>query len=296
MTSPTFVQPSTRKVVHRTRGDRHGPITRLMSPSDLGARLKPFVFLDLFEADMRALAGSMLVHPHSGIATVTVFTRGDVTFDDPIAGHGTIGYGGLEWARAGLGMWHGKELSAGSSPTVQGFQLWIALPPELERAAPETQYLGSELAPSIGPARLIVGSYETATSPVRAPRGINYLLVTLKPGQSWTYEPPGGHTVAWVAVAEGSLSGSERLLQGELVTFEASEASVVFQGEDGTGATFVLGSAVPHPYELHLGAYSVHTSAEALAAGERNLRELKTRLDATGDRRTASGSTPVFRG
>ena len=57
MKSSTSVQASTRKVVHRTRGYRHGPITRLMSPSDLGERLKPFVFLDLFEADMRALAG-----------------------------------------------------------------------------------------------------------------------------------------------------------------------------------------------------------------------------------------------
>ena len=168
-----------------------------MSPSDLGEGLKPFVFLDLFEADMRALAGSMPVHPHSGIATVTVFTQGDVTFDDPIAGHGTIGYGGLEWARAGIGMWHGKELSAGSSPMVHGFQLWIALPPELERAEPEAQYLGAELVPSIGPARLIVGTYKTATSPVRAPRGsttcwsrssqvsagaMNLLLVTLLAG------------------------------------------------------------------------------------------------------------------
>ena len=290
------VQASTRKVVHRTRGYRHGPITRLVSPSDLGERLKPFVFLDLFEADMRALAGSMPVHPHSGIATVTVLTRGDVSFDDPVAGHGVIGYGGLEWARAGLGMWHGKELSAGSSPMVQGFQLWIALPPELERTQPETQYLGAELVPIIGPARVIVGAYDTATSPVRVPAGINYLLVTLEPGERWRYEPPAGHTVTWVAVADGSLSSSERVSQGELAIFEPGEAALTLQEADGTGATFVLGSAVPHPYELHLGAYSVHTSAEALAAGERNLRELKTRLDSTGDRRTASGSTPVFRG
>jgi redox-sensitive bicupin YhaK (pirin superfamily) len=294
--SSTSVQASTRKVVHRTRGYRHGPIIRLMSPSDLGERLKPFVFLDLFEADMRALAAGMPVHPHSGIATVTVFTRGDVTFDDPIAGHGTIRYGGLEWARAGIGMWHGKELSAGSSPMVQGFQLWIALPPELEHAEPEAQYLGAEQVPSIGPTRLIVGTYEAATSPVRAPRGINYFLVTLMPGESWTYEPPGGHTIAWVAVAHGAVNGSERLSNGELVIFEPSEAPITFEGAEGAGATFVLGCAVPHRYELHLGPYSVHTTADALAAGERNLRELKRRLDARGDRRTASGSTPVFRG
>lgn len=296
MKSSTFVQASTRQVVHRTRGYRHGPITRLMSPSDLGERLKPFVFLDLFEADMRALAGNMPVHPHSGIATVTVFTRGDVTFDDPIAGHGTLGPGGLEWARAGLGMWHGKELSGGSSPMVQGFQLWIALPPELERAEPEAQYLGADLVPSIGPARVIVGTYEMATSSVRAPRGINYVLVTLKPGERWTYEPPGRHTVAWVAIAEGALGASQQLFNGELAIFEPGEIPITFEGAEGTGATFVLGSAVPHPYELHLGAYSVHTSADALAAGEQNLRELKRRLDARGDRRTASGSTPVFRG
>jgi redox-sensitive bicupin YhaK (pirin superfamily) len=292
----TSVHASTRKVVHRTRGYRHGAITRLMSPSDLGEWLKPFIFLDLFEADMRGLAGGMPVHPHSGIATVTVFTDGDVTFDDPVAGHGTIGYGGLEWARAGLGMWHGKELSAGSSPMVQGFQLWIALPPELERADPETEYVGGELVPSIGPARLIVGAYQTATSPVRAPHGINYVLVTLDPGQRWTYQPPAGHTVAWVAVGRGALSASERLSSGELVIFEPGEAPITLEGADDTRATFVLGSAVPHPYELHLGAYSVHTSAEALAAGERHIRELRARLDSRGDRRTASGSTPVFRG
>jgi hypothetical protein len=56
-----------RKVVHRTRGSSHGPIARLMSPSDLGQRLKPFVFLDRFEVDPNALSGSMPLHPHSGI-------------------------------------------------------------------------------------------------------------------------------------------------------------------------------------------------------------------------------------
>ena len=34
-----------RRVVARTAGRGHGPITRLMSPGDLGEQLKPFVFL-----------------------------------------------------------------------------------------------------------------------------------------------------------------------------------------------------------------------------------------------------------
>ena len=294
LTLPTPA-PSSRKVVHRTRGRGHGPIVRLMSPSDLGEHLKPFVFLDLFETDMRAMSKNTSMHPHSGIGTVTVFTDGDVTFDDPEAGHGNIGYGGVEWMRAGSGVWHGQELSAGASATVQGFQLWVALPPELENAEPESQYIEAGAMPRVGPAHVIVGAYGGVASPVRAPGGFNYLLVTLQSGERWTYEPPAGHSVAWLAVAKGSLLTGEHLAKGDMAIFEAGEAPITLQGSEGSGTTFVLGSAVPHPHDLHLGYYSVHTSAEALAAGERRIQELGERLRAARDRRTASGSTPVFR-
>lgn len=39
-----------RPITHRTRGAAgHGPITHLMSPSDKGQFLKPFVLLDIFD-------------------------------------------------------------------------------------------------------------------------------------------------------------------------------------------------------------------------------------------------------
>jgi hypothetical protein len=38
-----------RAIVQRTRGGTHGPLTRLMSPSNFGQILKPFVFLDIFD-------------------------------------------------------------------------------------------------------------------------------------------------------------------------------------------------------------------------------------------------------
>jgi len=160
----------------------------------------------------------------------------------------------------------------------------------------ESQYIVGEQIPTIGPARVVVGSYGAVASPVRAPGGINYLLVTLNPGEQWTYEPPSGHTVAWVAVSRGTLHAGQRVSNGELAIFDKSEAAITLEGFADIGATLVLGSAVPHPYPLHLGAYSVHTSAEALAIGERHIRELKARLDASGDRRTERGSTSVFRG
>ncbi|WP_037552417.1 pirin family protein [Sphingomonas sp. URHD0057] len=282
-----------RAIVHRTRGSGHGPITRLMSPSDLGQVLKPFVFLDLFEVEGGQM--DMPVHPHSGIGTITVFTKGDVRFDDPDSGQGTITYGGVEWSRAGGGMWHGKELAPGTSPRFQGFQLWIALPPELENGPSESQYLEAPQIQRAGPAHVIVGAYDGVESPVRAPEGINYLLVTLKPGESWTYQPPTGHSVAWLAIARGQVEAGEQLSAGDMAVFDRSEAPLRLAAEGDEDAMFVLGSAVPHPNDLHLGYYSVHTSAEALERGEQRIAELGEKLAAAGDRRTGSGATPVFR-
>src|ERR1700716_196432 len=70
-----------RTSVKRTRGRTHGPVTRLMSPSDFGEILKPFVFLDLFDHEGAPFDGPL--HPHSGIATLTYIAEGAVTYIDP---------------------------------------------------------------------------------------------------------------------------------------------------------------------------------------------------------------------
>ena len=49
--------------------------------------------------------------------------------------------GGVEWMRASSGVWHtggmyGKE-------RIKGFQLWVAMPPALELAEPNSQYLNA---------------------------------------------------------------------------------------------------------------------------------------------------------
>jgi hypothetical protein len=49
-----------------------------------------------------------------------------------------------------------------------------------------------------------------------------------------------------------------------------------------TDTGFVLGSAVKHPYDLVTGYYSVHTNADALRQGERNIAEIGRRLHNQG--------------
>lgn len=288
---------SVRAVIKRTRGRGHGAITRLMSPSDLGQSLKPFVFLDIVDAHGATLGdlGGMPVHPHSGIATVTVFAEGYMNYDDSIGGSGKIEYGGVEWLKAGNGVWHGKEMSMGDVSRLRAFQLWLSLPPELENSEPEGRFIEAKDMVHAGPAYVMVGEYEGKKSPVPAPEGINYFLVTLQPSEQWIYQPPKGHTIGWLAVAKGALEANVAAKLGDMVIFENSEDAIVLEAGTTEEAIFVLGSAVPHPHDLHLGNYSVHTSAKALEAGERNIVELGRKLKAAGDRRTDAGITPVYR-
>jgi len=279
-----------RPVVYRTRGRGHGDVFRLISPNGIGERLKPFVFLDSFSGVISEFTEAGGMHPHSGIGTLTVFTRGDVHFDNKASGY--IGYGGAEWVRSGGGIWHGRELSSGKAERIHGFQLWLALSAELELSNPESQYVEARDMPQVGPAYVIAGTHDGETSPIKAPADVNYLLITLAPHESWIYKPPGGHTVGWLSLSRGGLDGSTSGSSGELLIFSDDNGPISLEAGP-QGATFVLGSAVPHPHELHVRHYSVHTSAETLEMGERQIATLRRDLFGRSGQQRASGEQQI---
>jgi redox-sensitive bicupin YhaK (pirin superfamily) len=266
-----------RPLVARTRGGAHGGIVRLASPSDLGELIKPFVFLDAFDVDP-ATAPRFGWHPHSGIATVTVILEGRIGFAETTGRQGTLDAGGVEWMRAAGGVWHSGNMEG--DRRVKGFQLWIALGPELEGGPAQSYYLNDEDVPADGPARVVLGRHGEAASRIPAPAGINYLNVQLKAGERWTYQPPPGHNVAWIALQAGVVSTPERVTAGELAVFNEGNGAISFEALDA--ARFVLGSAVKHPHDLVLGHYSVHTSPRALAKGEAEIRRIARDLVAQG--------------
>ena len=255
-----------RAIVQRTRGHTHGPITRLMSPSDLGEVLKPFVFLDLFDQAGGPFDGGL--HPHSGIATLTYVAEGAVSYVDPDGVRGKLGAGGVEWMQSGRGMWHGGGLD--KAGRTRGFQLWIALPPELELGATLSACLAPEDVPQYGPVRILLGGYGSVASPIVSPSPIQYLAVRLQAGERWRYEPPAGYTILWTAVLSGTVSVPDELRHGDMAAFEASSEAVDFVAR--TDAEFVVGSAVPHPYDLVLGSHT------ALRAAEAHISAVRTRL------------------
>ncbi len=287
MSATALLQRSVRRITHKTRGRTHGMVTRLMSPGDLGQRLKPFVFLDLFDNGLfdnglfdnggKPFTGFGL-YPHSGIATLTYMAQGTVSYEDTNGATGLLPEGGVEWMRAGKGVWHGG--GAGEPGRAWGFQLWVALPPHLELGPSVSTYQAPADIPAIGPARVLLGTYSGVANAIEAPSPITYLAVKLRAGERWVYDQPSGHQVLWAAVGHGSVAASGRIDAGELAIFEPGSASVEFNALED--AQLVLGSAVPHEHPLVLGHYSVHTSPAALLAGEVRIREIQADLQRDG--------------
>jgi len=266
-----------RRIAFRTSGSQHGPITRLVSPADVGEWIKPFVFLDHGEIEP---TGEPLfgIHPHSGIATLTVVLSGGVNYEDTTGKRGQVTAGGLEWMKAGNGVWHDGGATPGAP--MRFYQLWVALPAVEENSPAESQYIPPAAVQQFGPVRVLLGRYGNASSPIRAPEGINYFHVRLKDGEKWRYVPPAGHSVAWLSIDKGRLRSSEPIYAGQLAVFEESGGAIELQADGVT--SFVIGSAIKHPHPLVLGRYSVHTNAEALAQGEGEIRRIGGRLRAAG--------------
>ena len=258
-----------RQVIYRTRGRTHGSITRLMSPGDLGEILKPFVFLDLFDNQGERFP-TFGLHPHSGLATLTYVAEGSVSYEDTNGATGILRAGGVEWMRAGKGVWHSGGAGDPAAPAASSSgsrcrRTWNSATPKASTKAPRT-FPGGAGPRAAGQLR------RRDQRDRRRPSPINYLAVTLKAGETWRYQPPAGHTVLWAAMGKGVVEASaETLEHGEIVVFEAGEEPVEFKAR--TDTEFMLGSAAPHPHDLVLGYYSVHTSAEALRIGEARIEE-----------------------
>jgi len=257
-----------------------GPISRLISPAELGRHTKPFVLFDHFE--IPASVGPMdgfSWHPHSGIATVSLLMQGEGWAEETDLERHSMYEDDVEWVMTGDGIWHtGGMIGDGRQ---MGLQLWLALPPDMENKPARTVYVTSDKIPKSGPARVISGNYDGVISPIIEPEGVTYLDVRLKGGEAWTFTPPAGQTVGLIAVYKGVLDAGQKILPAELVVFEESEDVITVQALE-QDTRFVIGSAVKHPHDLVMSSYSIHTNAVSLEKGHQNIQKLGRDLQKRG--------------
>jgi redox-sensitive bicupin YhaK (pirin superfamily) len=250
----------------------------MVSPGDLGALLKPFVFLDHVEGTVKPGSGFGW-HPHSGIATLSYSLNADAAYEDTTGQKGIVEATGLEWMRAGGGTWHQGFIHPREA-TVTAFQLWVALPPQLENGPSQGIYVAPGDVPQVGNVRVLLGEYEGRKNPIPAPSPMVYLDVALGAGETWSFSPPSEHTIAWAFVYRGRARVCGTEVARELVVFDEGTAPIAIDALEPSRVLF--GSAKKHEHPLVLGSHSVHTSEASLSQGVARIRDVLGELRSDG--------------
>src|ERR1700722_7830958 len=236
---PTSVPVGSRRIALLRSGRRHGGITRLITPWDIGELTQPFVFLCCSELapGAKTVAG---VQP--GIGTLILVLSGVLAFEEALGNKGTVVAGGFVWTAPGEVAWH-----AGGRATdepLRTLQLWVELPRMPASSIAESQCVAPHEVQEERSARVLLGQIGRARSRIgHALPDLDYFHARLKDGQRWRYATPDGHNVTWLEVDRGSLRLEEdgRVLREQVALFERSRGVIEVQAEGE--CSFVLGSA-----------------------------------------------------
>jgi redox-sensitive bicupin YhaK (pirin superfamily) len=230
-----------RRVALLANGRRHGPITRLITPWDVGEVTSPFVLLNYAEAVQRSrpLFG---IHAPSGIRTLTVVLNGKLSYEDETGKRGEVAAAGFAWMKSGSVIWHECE-DAGSEP-LRVFHLWVEHAVAQGGHATTSEFMAPDEAEEDGPVKVLLGEFGRARGRIRqAPADLNVFHVRLKDRQNFRYAAPDGHNITWLAVDRGTLQlqVGERVLWEQIAVFGDSAGVIEVQADGDT--SFVLGSA-----------------------------------------------------
>ncbi len=108
-------------------------------------------------------------HPHIGLQTVSWLLQGEIVHNDSLGCEALMRAGQLNLMTAGHGIAHSEETPAENSGTVNGVQLWVALPADQRHRAPEFRHHASLPVVDFagGTVALIAGTLLGQTSPAQ---------------------------------------------------------------------------------------------------------------------------------
>ena len=131
---PLLLRPRQVKLSTRTGVT----IARTLPHKEL-KKIGSWVFLDAYGPTDAPGAMQVAAHPHTGLQTVTWLFSGSVLHHDSLGTKSTIRSGELNLMTAGFGIAH-SELSLETHQTLQGVQLWVALPGESRNQSPHFEH------------------------------------------------------------------------------------------------------------------------------------------------------------
>lgn len=220
-----------------------GPFTFIdhMGPTEIGPN-------DYFDVDQ---------HPHIGLSTLTYLYKGAIEHRDSIGSVQIVQPGDVAFMTAGKGVTHTERtpshLRNGQHHLVHGYQVWVALPKELEEMSPSFEFYTADQLPKWEEAgltfTLIIGSGFGKASPLK---GYSELFMVDIKAQSTTaihFKDKVEGEIALVVVEGAIQDGDEVIEKGQMLISKTDEQCGI---ELHAGSRVLLFGGKAFPEERYL--------------------------------------------
>ncbi|GAA5157986.1 pirin family protein [Viridibacterium curvum] len=259
---PLLLHPQSRDI---------GFTVRRLLPAVQARSIGPFVFLDHM-GPARFKAGStendVRPHPHIGLGTLTYLFSGAIMHRDSLGIVQRIEPGAVNWMCAGRGVVHSERFPEdlrSSDTTVEGIQMWLALPADKQEVEPSFQHYPADVLPRWQDAgahwHLLIGHWGERSSPVTQLSDTFYVAGELATGDRFSF--PAHVIERALYVVSGALKlGEDSAGEGTLVVLPADWQGDITATADSR--VMLLGGA-PLDGPRHMWWNFVSTSRERIA-------------------------------
>ena len=205
----------------------------------------PFVFIDHMGPTCLQKFQNFDVppHPHIGLSTLTYLFEGSIFHRDSMGNAIEIKPGEVNWMTAGKGVVHSErtpEYLRNSLQFLHGFQIWIALPKNLEQSEPSFFHIDKDQIPHWEENgidfKLIAGELTDRKSPVPVHSPLYFLEIKTKEAQKINigeklFGEVGMYVLDGTVKIEGNDYGSKQLLiakNASLCEFETNGETTLY--------------------------------------------------------------------
>ncbi|WP_420388108.1 pirin family protein [Roseivirga sp.] len=245
----------------------------------------PFIFIDHMGPSTIGPGHYLDIgqHPHIGLSTLTYLLEGEVEHRDTLGTKQLVKPGSVGWMTAGKGIVHTERtpqaLRDGSSFTMHGYQIWVALPKDKELIEPQFSYTEAGELPSWQEGeldfKLVAGKGFGYESPV--PVFSDLFMVDIRARGKSPIKISGQlKGEIGICIVEGYIEAcSERIEQGNMLVSKEEDICSITLGEN---SHVLLFGGSPFPEERHIFWNFVASDKELIETAKANWQEKKFQM------------------
>lgn len=233
--------------------------------------MDPFLSVDHFLMD----EPTFRPHAHAGFSAVTVVfedSPGSFRNRDSIGSDLTITPGSIHWTSAGSGIQH-EEVPTMTGVAVHGAQIFVALPPSIELAAPQIFHrdaadISTSTTSTGATVRVLAGGLD-GSSGIEPGHDVTLLDIVLPPGSAARLDPGVDRTAFVVSIDGRGRVNGEELSGHRAVGFAPGPGLVAIEAGDA-GLHVLVGGGMPlHRASHWIGGIAMSTPERSTEAAAR---------------------------